>query len=72
MASKLKWEKKSRILANINKIPGYLSLSTLDPQPFMTDIINELVDTCVKPAFFFTSPIIKEVISKLEIESEST
>ena len=38
----------------------------------MTDIINELVDTCVRPAFFFAPSIINEVISKLEIENESS
>ena len=73
MASKLKrGRKKSNPGQQTNKITNYLSRSTFDPQLFVTDIINELVDTCVRPAFFFASSIINEVISKLEIENESS
>ena len=71
MASKLKpGRKKLNLGQQTNKLTGYLSRSTFDPQPFMTGVINELVDNCDRPAFFAWS-VINEVISKLEIENYS-
>ena len=67
-----KQDKKSNLGQQTNKIINFLSRSTFNPQLFVTDIINELVDTCVRPAFFFASSIINEVISKLEIENASS
>ena len=47
---------------------GYFSHTSFDPQPVITDIVNELIDYCVRPGLKIASSIIND-IDKFETES---
>ena len=49
-----------------NKIMGYLSHSSFDPQPI---IVNELIDYCVRSGLIIASSIINDIIDGFETES---
>ena len=52
-----------------NKIMGFLSRSSFDPQAIIVSIINEQIDKCVSVGFEIISTIINKVIFILKIES---
>ena len=68
MAAQAKRGRKKANFANqTNKITGYLSHPKFDP----SEIIEQLVDNCVRPGLFAATPIINNVIDNFEIESSS-
>ena len=59
--------KKANFANQTNEITGYLSHPNFDP----SEIIEQLIDNCVRPALFAATSIINDIIDNFEIESSS-
>ena len=66
----VKWllRKISNFALQTFKNTGYLSCPKFHP----TEIINQLIDNCVRPELYFASSIINNIIGNLAIKTEST